>query len=108
MWTEKFHTRVDILVLISWFFSFLQTSVNQAVPITANSMPGSSAAMEMGGLPGGQKHGGNAYDNADRDGYYKRPRVEAYANALTSDIDSYRKLHEVSALVSLLSWILNL
>lgn len=75
--------------------------MNQAVPIPAgNSMPGSSAPMGMGGIPGGQKHGANAYDNTDRDGYYKRPRVEVYANALTSDIDSYRKQHEVTALVS--------
>jgi hypothetical protein len=86
---------------LSSYASFFQVQVNQALPIAANnSMPGSSAAMVMEGLPGGQKHGGNAYDNTDRDGYYKRPRVEAYANALTSDIDSYRKQHEVSALVS--------
>ncbi|KAG0582833.1 hypothetical protein M758_3G091800 [Ceratodon purpureus] len=76
-----------------------QAPVGQAISVAAsNSMPGSSASMVMGGLPGGQKHNGNTYDNADRDGYYKRPRVEAYANALTSDIDSYRKQHEVSAL----------
>ena len=79
----------------------VQAPVNQAVPIAANnSMPGSSVAMGMGGLPGGQKHGGNVYENADRDGYYKRPRVEDYSNALTADVDSYRKQHEVSALVS--------
>lgn len=75
--------------------------MNQVASIGSNiSMPGSSAPMGLGPMgPGGQKHGGNAYDNADRDGYYKRPRVEVYANALTSDIDSYRKQHEVTALV---------
>jgi ATP-dependent RNA helicase DDX5/DBP2 len=68
-----------------------------AASIGNNSVSGSAGPLGMGGGPGGQKHGGNAYnDNAD--GYFKRPRVEAYANALTSDIDSYRKQHEVTAL----------
>lgn len=76
-----------------------QAPMNQAVSMQANnSMPGSSAPMGMGGIPGGQKNGGNAYDNADSDGYYKRPRVDVYANALSSDIDSYRKQHEVTTL----------
>lgn len=95
-----------------YFFKLLivdflvQAPVNQVASTTvSNSMPGSSAPMGIGGLPGGQQHGGNAYGNSDRDGYFKRPRVEAYANALTSDIDSYRKQHEVTALVS---WIAEL
>lgn len=80
-------------------FCLLQAPVSHAASVGGISISGASVPVGMGGGPGGQKHGGNAYsDNAD--GYFKRPRVEAYANALTSDIDSYRKQHEVTALVS--------
>ncbi|XP_024381062.1 ATP-dependent RNA helicase-like protein DB10 [Physcomitrium patens] len=75
-----------------------QSSVNPSMFLPASvSVSGSAPPVGMG-LSGGQKHGAGVYDDADRDGYYKRPRVEAYANVPTSDIDSYRKLHEVSAL----------
>lgn len=79
----------------------MQASINSNLSLPAGGTVTGSAGPVGMGLSGGQKHGAGVYDNTDRDGYYKRPRVEAYTNALTSDIDSYRKLHEVTALVSL-------
>uniref|UniRef100_A0A7I4ABJ9 RNA helicase n=1 Tax=Physcomitrium patens TaxID=3218 RepID=A0A7I4ABJ9_PHYPA len=78
-----------------------QASINSNLSLPAGGTVTGSAGPVGMGLSGGQKHGAGVYDNTDRDGYYKRPRVEAYTNALTSDIDSYRKLHEVTALLQI-------
>lgn len=77
----------------------MQTSggVQPANLSTGGPVSGSSAPVGMGPT-GGQKHVTPSFEFNDREAY-KRPRVDAYVNATTADIDSYRRQHEVSALV---------
>lgn len=76
----------------------LQSSGVQAANLsTSGPVSGSSAPVGMGPT-GGQKHVTPSFEFGDRE-VYKCPRVDAYVNATTADIDSYRRQHEVSALV---------
>jgi hypothetical protein len=65
-------------------------SVNNPVPV-ASSTPGM-------GLNSGHKHGHVDSDFYDQD-QYKRPRTQAYGAADAADVDAYRRLHEVTAMV---------
>jgi hypothetical protein len=65
-------------------------SVNNSVPV-ASSTPGM-------GLNSGHKHGHVDSDFYDQE-QYKRPRTQAYGAADAADVDAYRRLHEVTAVV---------
>lgn len=65
-------------------------SVNNPVSV-ASSTPGM-------GLNGGHKHGHVDSDFYDQE-QYKRPRTQAYGAADAADVDAYRRLHEVTAMV---------